>query len=314
MRLSVVIVNWNSCGDLRECLASLAAQTHTDLEVIVVDNGSADDSVAMMTREFPAVRQVVAGENLGFAEGCNRGIAAATGPWIATLNNDTVADARWAAAMAAAATAAPAECGMLQSLLLFRNRPDVVNSAGIDLDVKGGGVDRWTERPRPPAGSGLEEIFCPTAGAAAYRRAMLDAIRLGDSWFDPAHFMYSEDLDLGWRARLAGWTAYYVPNAVVYHTWHGSVERHGSSWLEVTAGINRMRTLIKNASLPFLFATTPVSWAYVLVIFHHGGWAALRRFAAAVRYSVGQRAQVARLVRAGRSTVERHARRLRAQR
>jgi len=306
MRLSVVIVNWNSREHLRDCLASLGAQSHRDLEIVVVDNGSSDGSAEMVAGVFPAVRLIRSGENLGFAEGCNRGFAASTGPWIATVNNDAVAEPDWAARLVEAAALVPPDCGMLQSLMLYRDRPTIVNSAGLDLNPRGSGDDRWIGRPRPPLDDDrLQEIFCPTGGAAAYRREMLEAIRLDDGYFDPQHFMYSEDLDLGWRARLAGWTAYYVPGAVVLHTWHGSVERHGASWLKTIAAINRMRTLLKNASVAFLLRTAPLSFAYVFLIVRHGGLGGLRRFAGAFRHSLRQRSFVATLVRVPRREVER---------
>src|SRR5450432_547613 len=98
MRLSVVIVNWNSQDDLAQCLESMRTQTHQDLEVIIVDNGSKDGSVAMVRERFGEFTLLDEGENLGFAEGCNRGIAAASGEWVAMLNNDAVAEPQWAEA------------------------------------------------------------------------------------------------------------------------------------------------------------------------------------------------------------------------
>jgi len=305
-RLSVVIVNWNSRDDLRGCLASLAAQTLRELETIVVDNGSTDGSADMAAAEFAAARVVRLTDNLGFAEGCNRGIAIARAPWIAMLNNDTVADPAWAAALVEAAAAAPARCGMLQSLMLFRDRPGVVNSTGLELTRGGAGRDRWEETPRPPAADRApQEIFCPTAGAAAYRRDMLDHIRLGDGWFDRRHFMYFEDLDLGWRARLAGWTALYVPASIVFHAWHGSVDRHGASWLEVIASTNRTRTLFKNASVRFILGATPELAGDVVMVTRHGGVRAFGGLIAAVRDSLRQRAEVKRMIRIDRRAVER---------
>jgi GT2 family glycosyltransferase len=307
--LSVVIVNWNSRDDLRACLASLDQQSQPDLEIIVVDNGSTDGSADMVAAEFPSVRLLRLEENLGFAEGCNRGIANSSGPWVAMLNNDTVADPDWARSFVDAAARAPARCGMLQALMLFRDRPSVINSTGIELTAGAAGRDRWEDRPRPPASDrDPQEIFCPTAGAAAYRREMLDAIRLADGYFDRLHFMYFEDLDLGWRARLAGWTALYIPTAIVFHTWHGSVERHGTSWLEVVASINRMRTLVKNGSGAIMFRTLLESVGHVFVVLRHGGPKAIARLSAAVRHSLKQRAEVSRMIRVSRRDVERTAR------
>ena len=111
MRISVVVVNWNSKEDLVECLRSLQRQTHGELEIIVVDNGSTDGPADATEMEFPGCVLLRQPENLGFAEACNRGIQASTGDWVAMLNNDAVADAKWAEALVQAAVSAPNDCG-----------------------------------------------------------------------------------------------------------------------------------------------------------------------------------------------------------
>jgi GT2 family glycosyltransferase len=306
VRLAVVIANWNSRDDLRACLASLHAQTHDDLEMIVVDNGSTDGSAEMVAAEFPACRLLSEADNLGFAEGCNRGIEASAAPWVAMLNNDCVAEPGWAAALVEAALRAPASCGMLQSLMLFLDRPETINSTGVELTALGGGRDRHKSRTWPNDESARPApIFCPTAGAAAYRRAMLDQIRLSTGYFDRSHFMYFEDLDLGWRARLAGWEALYVPGSRVRHKWHGSTDRHGAAWLAVLSGINRVRTQIKNASPWLMVKTSPVTVVETLEIARHAGIGGLRRLAAAIRESLALREEVSRLARVARRAVER---------
>jgi hypothetical protein len=304
MRLSVVVVNWNSREDLRACLASLARQTHGDLEVVVVDNGSADGSADMVAEAFPSFRLLREATNLGFAEACNRGIAASTGEWVAMLNNDAVAEPDWAERLVEAAGSCDPRCGMLQSLMLFLDRPDTVNSTGIELTFSGGGRDRDGGRPRP-ADATPEDIFCPTAGAAAYRRAMLDAIQLPEGYFDRDHFMYYEDLDLGWRARLAGWSARYIPSSVVYHKWHGSSDRHGASWLVVISCTNRIRTLCKNASLGFLLSTAPRTLLEVAKVARHGRLRGLRGLARASIHGLQQRPKITGLARLERRVVER---------
>lgn len=306
MLLSIVVVNWNSRDDLRACLVSLRAQTHLDLEVIVVDNGSSDGSAEMVAAEFPECHLLAEDANLGFAEGCNRGIEVATGPWVAMLNNDCVAERDWARALVDAAARAPDSCGMLQSLMLFLDRPARINSTGIELTLLGGGRDRDGDRTWPNASSSEPAaIFCPTAGAAAYRRTMLDRIRLSTGYFDRRHFMYFEDLDLGWRARLAGWEAHYVPQSIVRHKWHGSTDRHGASWLIVLSGINRFRTQLKNASALLMVRTSPVTAIDVLQIAKHGGFAGVRQFVAAARESAALRHQVSAMARVQRRAVER---------
>lgn len=303
MRLSVVVVNWNSRDHLAACLASLQAQTHDDLEVIVVDNGSADGSAEMVSERFPRMQLVQTGENLGFAEGCNRGLAIASGEWVAMLNNDAVADPAWASALMREAARADERVGSLQSLMLYSDRPGVVNSTGIELRWNGSGADRseGAERDqcREPA-----EIFCPTAGAAAYRRSMLEQIALEQGYFDRTYFMYLEDLDLGWRARLAGYTSLFVPDSVVHHVWHGSSHRHGNRWLILKSRANRVRTVLKNAS-PSLLARVSVNLVGAsLELLWYGRLQGPALLGAAVRDGVRGRRQVTRLTRVSRRATE----------
>ncbi len=304
MLLSVVVVNWNSHDDLARCLTSLAAQEHTELEVIVVDNGSTDGSAAMVRERFPAVTLLAQTENLGFAEACNLGIDASHGEWVTMLNNDTVAEPGWARALVAAAERAAPACGMLQSLMVYLTRPGVVNSTGIRLDDHAAGHDRLEGAPVAAA---LEPapIFCPTAGAAAYRRRMLDAIRVEGGYFDRRHFMYYEDLDLGWRARLAGWTADYVPEARVSHVWHGSTRRRGRDWLLRLQETNRIRMLVKNASMPLLVRTAGRTLGGLRTLLRIDGLGAFPRLRAALRDALVERAQIDGLRTVSRRALER---------
>jgi GT2 family glycosyltransferase len=301
MLLSVVVVNWNSKDDLEACLGSLAAQTHRELETIVVDNGSIDGSGAMVRERFAGATLLETGANLGFAGGCNRGIAVARGEWVCLLNNDAVAEPGWAAAIARGAASAPPELGMLQALMVYAKRPGIVNSTGIELRKDGGGVDRGDGQPRGRFADAAD-IFCPTGGAAAYRRAMLDQVRFPDGWLDEEHFLYYEDLDLGWRARLAGWSARYLPDAVVRHRWHGSSDRHGEAELRRLAETNRLRTLLKNASPALLARSAYFSVRGAVRVALAGGSTAL---AAAARRSLEQRRLVDALRRCDRRELER---------
>jgi GT2 family glycosyltransferase len=305
MLLSVVLVNWNSRDELRACLESLQHQTYLDFEVIVVDNGSTDGSTDMVAAEYPQFILLRESENLGFAEACNRGIQRSTGDWAAMLNNDAVADRDWARELVRAIPLAHADCGMLQSLMLYQEQPGIINSTGIELAFSGGGRDRSEGRsyeltaPQCP-----EEIFCPTAGAAAYRRTMLEAIRLPTGYFDRSHFMYYEDMDLGWRARLAGWSAFYVPSSIVHHRWHGSTKRRSRGWLLSLATVNRLRTLVKNASLPFLFLSTPRTFKELFELIQFGQFKAFLTLFVALAQSLRMRRLVTGMSTISRSNVE----------
>jgi GT2 family glycosyltransferase len=210
--VSVIIPNWNGAQHLPVCLDSLQRQSYAHSEVIVVDNGSADGSLALVTRHYPHARVIPLGENRGFAAGCNSGIRAARGEILALLNNDTEVDPGWLEAVVATFERHPQAGAVASKMLLFEQR-DVFHTAGdfYRLDGTPGNRGAWQQN----VGQFDQEtpVFSACGGSAAYRWAMLDEIGL----LDEAFFFSCEDVDLGWRAQLAGWQCIYAPQAVVYH-------------------------------------------------------------------------------------------------
>jgi GT2 family glycosyltransferase len=130
-------------------------------------------------------------------------------------------------------------------------------------------------------------------------------VRLPSGIFDRHYFMYFEDLDLGWRCRLAGWDAFYVPSAVVHHTFQASSKRRGDRFVERHCKQNRIRTLLKNGSVPFLVRSLPRTLVDLGQLVAWDGPRALADVAAAVQDSVQQRAEVARITKRARADVER---------
>lgn len=302
--ISVIVVNWNGRDDVVACLASLRQQTDPNFETILVDNGSSDGSVESARREFPGLRVLETGANLGFAEACNRGIDLADRAWIAVLNNDTVADPRWIEELRAAADACSDDVGMIQARIMDRTTPDEVSSTGVVISAGGEFNDRgcgstWDGRDR------VEEIFCASAGAALYRRAMIDAVRLPSGVFDRGFGLYFEDVDLGWRCRLAGWSALLAPRAVVLHTRHGSSKRRGARFVELQCRCNRIATLLKNASPALLFRTLPGTLRDALVLLARRGPAGAADYLRGIRHGLAQRWVVEGLRCVSRHDVER---------
>lgn len=302
--VSVVIVSWNSKDDLPSCLGSLARQTERDFETIVVDNASSDGSVELVRRDFPWVRVIESGGNLGFAEGCNVGIEAAHGEWIATLNPDAEADPGWMAALRDAARAGDERLGMLQSRIVFRHAPDRTNSTGVHIFRNGSFVDRGFDLPLRRDEPG-DEIFCPSAGAALYRRSMLEQLRLPSGIFDRRFFMYFEDVDLGWRARRAGFTARYVPEATVVHTFHGSAKRIAGSFVAKQCNRNRVRALVKNGSAGYVLRSAPRIFVEMLWNARHDGLGEIPAYAEAARTAIAERREVDRRARVRPCELER---------
>ncbi len=210
--ISVIIPNWNGAQHLPTCLQSLRRQTYPNFEVIVVDNASTDSSRELLARDYPEVRVIALPENLGFAGGVNVGIRAARGDFIALLNNDTETDPHWLAELARALAEYP-EAGLAASKLRLFDRRDVLHSAGDVYRVDGTADSRGVWQHDDGRFDDDRWVFSGCGGAVAYRRSMLGEIGL----FDTDFYFNLEDVDLAWRAQLAGYRCIFVPRAIVYH-------------------------------------------------------------------------------------------------
>ena len=246
---SIIIPNYNGSHHLSALLDRLAAQTLRDFEVVFVDNGSGDGSITnaeqLALRHKMPLRAVSNDYNRGFSPACNQGIAAASGRWIVLLNNDTRPEPQWLEMLVQTAASDPA-VGMVASKMLRAARPEQIDSAGIAVDWmgivwdwRGGEMDDVNEREEV-------EVFGPCGGAALYSRTMLDEI----GTFDEDFFAYMEDVDLAWRARLAGWRCLLQPQARVLHN-HSATLGHTSPRKRFLLGRNKVWLLVKNYPDPW---------------------------------------------------------------
>jgi GT2 family glycosyltransferase len=213
-----VVVNWNGEGFLANCLSSLEVQCGIDKEIIVVDNGSVDSSVNLIRREFPAVKIVELINNRGFTGGNAAGFEAATGAFIALVNNDTRADPYWLENLIQPMMTNPS-VGICASKLLFEERPRI-NSAGDGLTTGAVGFNRGLGEDAASFDK-PEFVFGACGAAVLCRRRMLEEI----GFLDEEFFLYDEDTDLNFRAQLAGWKCVYVPEAIVYHKGNATAGR-----------------------------------------------------------------------------------------
>jgi len=236
--LSIVIPNWNGKHFLQTCLDSLRAQSYQQIEIIIADNASEDGSQAFIRENYPEVRLVELPENRGFTGACNAGMMAATGQYIALLNNDTEVDPVWAQAVIDAFASHP-DAGILASKMLLFDQRDRFHNAGDYFTVDGRPGNRGVWQQDIGQYEQEDYVFSACGGASIYRRALLDQVGLLDDDF----FFSLEDIDLAWRAQLVGWRCLYTPSAIVYH--HLSATGGG-----VTAsyydGRNLIYVLVKN--------------------------------------------------------------------
>lgn len=262
--ISVVIPNWNGAHHLPTCLGALRGQSYKRFEVIVVDNGSRDGSVALLKRDYPEVRLVALEENRGFAGGVNAGIRQAKGEIIALLNNDTSADPDWLLEIEKAMAENP-QAGMAASKILLFDRRNVLHSAGDLYRLNGVPDSRGVWEVDEGQYDEPEEVFGACGAAGAYRRAMLEEIGL----FDEDFWSFCEDVDLAFRAQLAGYRCIYAPRSIVYHRLSAT---GGGKVASFYTGRNTIYVIAKNypASLLRRF------WPHILRAQLKISWEALR--------------------------------------
>jgi GT2 family glycosyltransferase len=238
--VSIIILTWNGKRFLKDCLDSLAAQSFRDFETVLVDNGSTDGSAGFVREAYPRVLLISLPENIGFAGGNNRALKECSGEFIVTLNNDTKLETGFLAALVAGAEADPA-IGMVAAKMLNFYEKGRIDSVGVRVAPNGMGQNIGVGEQDCGQYDVATNVFGPCAGAALYRRTMLEEI----GFFDSDFFAYYEDLDLAWRGRLAGWQAVTAPKAVVYHV-HSATGGRMSPFTVYHVQRNKWYVMLKN--------------------------------------------------------------------
>lgn len=243
--LSLIVVSRQQGELLEHCLASARAalgEIDGPTELILILNGVPAQERSSSEKLFEGIEVVREPENTGFAPAVGKGIRLAGSEWVALLNDDATIE-RPALARMLAAGASAADVGSVAAQMRFADRPQIINSAGIEVDRLGIASDRLLGEPVSASEPAPVEVFGASGGCAVYRRAMLDDI----GGFDESFFAYLEDVDVAWRARMKGWRCLYVPGAVVLHH-HSATLGHESGRKYYLVGRNRVRLLAKNAS------------------------------------------------------------------
>ncbi len=210
--ISVVIPTWNGRHLLESCLESLNRQTLSDFEIIIVDNGSTDGTVEWLTENHPGIICIGLEDNIGFSGGVNRGIHRADGSEIVLMNNDTVAEPTWLEALHEAAGDYP-DYHIFASKVI-RETDHRIDTVGDGFAIAGFGYKiGWMRSPEDPEFNSIQRRFGASGCSVLFRREVFEDI--GD--FDETFFAFAEDLDLSFRALLAGYRCLYVPDSVIYH-------------------------------------------------------------------------------------------------
>ena len=257
--VTVVVPTLEGGQPLEECLLSLVRQSCNGVEVIVVDNS--ERGVARSLVDRYAFRLIENRRNLGFGAAVNQGFSIARSPYLATLNDDAVAHARWLEVLVEAIES-DSQAGMCASQVRLAGQ-SLLDSAGM-LAAADGSTKQRGHGQSPNLFSQPEEVLFPSASAALFRSEMIRQI----GGFDEDFFLYCEDADLGFRARWAGWKCLYVPEAVVEHRYSHSAGR-ASPLKAYYVERNRLYLVLKNFPALMLMK---VPWAELVRYFWHFYW------------------------------------------
>jgi GT2 family glycosyltransferase len=277
-RVAIVVLNWNGIEDTARCLDSLLVQDYSPFKIIVIDNGSSDDSRDILEKyqkDHPKELEVLYNkQNLGFTGGVNTGISWALRhnyEFVALFNNDAVAEKTWLSHLVTAMNSP--KTGITTGLLL-RSDGKKIDSTGEQYSIWGISFSR---------GRGENKIFADpsgftfgaTGGATLYKTELFQDIGL----FDTNFFAYYEDIDISFRAQLAGWKIMYVSEAIAYHKQGATSSKlpgftvyqtfKNLPWVFIK---NVPRQLLLTVGIRLLVVYTLFFWN---AVFHGNGWPAL---------------------------------------
>ena len=237
-KTTIIIPNYNGLKFMEPCMAALEKQTDQDFDLLVVDNGSTDGSVEWLkNHDIPSIFLLT---NTGFSGAVNVGIRAAVTPYVILLNNDTEPEPDYVAELVRAIEGSPHIFSVSPKMIQMYHR-ELMDDAGDMYSVMGWAYQRGV-------GQEVERydraclIFSACAGAAIYRREVFEEI----GYFDEMHFAYLEDIDVGYRAKIAGYYNRYCPRARVYHVGSGTSGSKYNSFKVKLAARNNIYLNYKN--------------------------------------------------------------------
>ena len=217
--VSVVVLNYNAGELLLNCIKSIKESIYKNLEIIVVDNISNDNSHEKCKEEFPEIKLIQNKKNLGYCGGNNVGIQVAKGKFIVILNPDTIVEPNWISELISAYDEYGE--GLYQPKILSLNEKDIIQSTGNMLHVFGFGFARDKGNKVIDKTEEIEKIGYASGTCLFTSREVINRVGLLDEFL----FLYHDDLDLGWRAAQIGINSYYVPKSKIFH-----VESYSLKW------------------------------------------------------------------------------------
>jgi len=255
IEFSVIIVTFNSGKFIKECLGYFSSQNNSDFEVIVIDNASKDNTVKLISDNYPEVILIKNNDNLGPAQARNQGIDIAKGRWILALDCDTIPEKDFLNNFNEIKEDLASDIGIIQPKILQYDKKTIY-STGIFISW----LRRFYDIGRGKIDSGQFEeekfVFAACSAAAFYRKGMLEEIREKSGFFDENFFFLVEDIDLSWRARNRGYKTLYYPKIICYH--YGNSSGVNKKFRQYLSFRNRYLLIQKNDK---------IGWAKKILLF-----------------------------------------------
>ena len=226
--ISIIVLNYNAGELLLNCINSLKKSTYQNIEILVVDNISSDDSHTKCKKQFPDIKLIQNRKNLGYCGGNNVGIKEAKGEFIVILNPDTIVEENWLDEMFNAFN--EFGDGLYQPKIISLNESDIIQSTGNMIHVFGFGFARDKGKKIIEKKEEIEKIGYASGTCLFTTKEVLEKVGLLDEFL----FLYHDDLDLGWRAAQIGINSYYVPKSKIFHAESYSLKWSAKKfyWLE----------------------------------------------------------------------------------
>jgi len=254
--ISVILLSHNQKQYLKNCIDSVLKQSYKKTEIIAIDNNSADGSAEFIKKEYPEIKLVRNIRNEGYARAHNKGIDISNGEYVLPLNIDLVFNENYIEEMIRV-IARDGRAGMAQGKLYQMpqgNEHGRIDSLGVYIKKNRQNLDIGYGEEDAGGYNKSTYVFGASGAAPLYKRKMLEDIKIDKEYFDEDFFMYREEVDLAWRAQLAGWKCLYVPAAVAYHSraYSPDTRKNMPERLRYLQYRNRYLMLIKN-ELPLTF-------------------------------------------------------------
>ncbi|MCU0666423.1 MAG: glycosyltransferase family 2 protein [Candidatus Omnitrophica bacterium] len=242
--ISIIIPAHNCSNQIRKCLNSVLKQDEENYEIIIVDNGSKDQTPVILKKEYPQILLIENPDNYGFSKALNQGINKATGKYVLCLNDDVILKDKFLSSLQSAIETSD-DIAAIQPKVLKKDEK-TIDTTGIALtflrrfyDIGSGKLDNAEFNKQ-------RYIFGACAAAVLYRKDALESVKYKDEYFDEDFFCIAEDVDISWRLQRKGWRTLFYPDAVCTHL--GGISRSNNKDTVYLSLRNRYLMILKNES------------------------------------------------------------------